>query len=70
MLYITRQAFYDYLRRKEIPWKYQGIVDEMFEILDEDIYNHTYGRYSMYEALKLKHENDANFKAPSERTIL
>lgn len=41
----------------------------MFAILDEDIYNDTYGRYRMYEALKLKHENDANFKVPSERTI-
>ncbi|CUX18684.1 hypothetical protein BN3456_00300 [Clostridium sp. C105KSO13] len=41
----------------------------MFAILDEDIYNDTYGRYRMYEALKLKHDNDANFKVPSERTI-
>lgn len=69
MLDITRQAFYDYLRKKDLPWKYQGIADEMFAILDEDIYNDTYGRYRMYEALKLKHNNDSNFKVPSERTI-
>lgn len=69
MLDITRQAFYDYLRKKDLPWKYQDIADEMFAILDEDIYNDTYGRYRMYEALKLKHDNDSNFKVPSERTI-
>lgn len=41
----------------------------MQAILDEDIYNDTYGRYRMYEALKLKHENDPDFKLPSKRTI-
>lgn len=41
----------------------------MYAILDEDIYNDTYGRYRMHEALKLKYENDPDFYIPSERTI-
>lgn len=41
----------------------------MQAILDEDIYNDTYGRSRMYEALKLRHENDPDFKLPSKRTI-
>ena len=41
----------------------------MYAILDEDLYNDTYGRYRMYQALKLRHENDSDFYIPSERTI-
>lgn len=69
MLDISRQAFYSYLHRKDLPWKYQYIADEMHAILDEDIYNDTYGRYRMHKALKLKHQCNSNFKIPSERTI-
>ncbi|WP_313567639.1 hypothetical protein [Acetoanaerobium noterae] len=38
MLHVSRQAFYDYLKRKDRPWKYQNIADEMFVILKEDIF--------------------------------
>lgn len=69
MLHISRQAFYDYLKRKDRPWKYQPIADEMFAILEEDTCNDTYGRYRMHKALELKHEDDESFKLPSERTI-
>lgn len=69
MLDVSRQAFYDYLRRKDLPWKYQYIADAMYSILEEDLYNDTYGRYRMHEALKLKYANDADFKLPGERTI-
>lgn len=69
VLEISRQAFYNYLARKDFVWKYQYIVDEMHLILEEDLYNDTYGRYRMYEALKLRHENDLDFYIPSERTI-
>ena len=41
----------------------------MEEILREDLYNDTYGRLRMYEALKLRHENDPDFYIPSESTI-
>lgn len=41
----------------------------MHLILQEDLYNDTYGRYRMYEALKLRRENDPDFYIPSERTI-
>lgn len=33
----------------------------MYEILNEDQYNDTYGRYRMYNALKLKHQDDSDF---------
>lgn len=56
------------MKAKDKPWKYQYIADEMLAILDEDICNDTYGRYRMHEAIKLKHENDSDFKLPSERT--
>lgn len=41
----------------------------MYEILNEDQYNDTYGRYRMYNALKLKHQDDSDFYIPGERTI-
>ena len=69
MLGVTRQAFYDYLKRKDRPRKYQYIADDMEEILLEDLYNDTYGRLRMYEALKLRHEDDPEFYIPSESTI-
>lgn len=69
MLKVSRQSFYSYIKRKDRPWKYDYIVDAMYEILNEDVYNDTYGRYRMYEALKLKYENDPEFHVPGERTI-
>lgn len=41
----------------------------MYEILNEDKYNDTYGRYRMFAALKLKHQDDPDFHIPGERTI-
>lgn len=69
VLGVTRQAFYDYLKRKDRPWKYQYIADDMEEILLEDLCNDTYGRLRMYEALKLRHDEDPDFYIPSESTI-
>lgn len=41
----------------------------MYAILDEDLYNDTYGRYRMHKALTLKHEDDKDFHVPGERTV-
>lgn len=41
----------------------------MEEILLEDLCNDTYGRLRMYEALKLRHDEDSDFYIPSESTI-
>lgn len=41
----------------------------MYEILNEDKYNDTYGRYRMFATLKLKHQDDPDFHIPGERTI-
>ena len=41
----------------------------MYKILNEDQYNDTYGRYRMFAALKLKHQDDPDFHIPGERTI-
>lgn len=67
MLNVSRQGFYKYLSNKDKPWKYQPLADAMLEIRDEDIYNDTYGRVRMYQALELKHPEGV--KIPSERTV-
>jgi len=51
-LQVSRQAFYDYLERKDKPWKYQPLADAMRKIHDEDEENADYGRVRMYQALK------------------
>ena len=56
-LEVSRQAFYDYLDRKDKPWKYQALVEEMMKIHNEDEYNDTYGRNRMYMALKMQASN-------------
>lgn len=70
VLDVSRQAFYDYLERKDQPWKYQGLADEILIIHNEDECNDTYGRHRMYEALKLKREaGETNIAVPSEGTV-
>ncbi len=69
VLNVSRQGFYKYLENKDKPWKYQHIADDMYDILDEDIYNDTYGRLRMYQALQLKHENEPDYHLPSEGTV-
>ena len=70
-LQVSRQAFYDYLKRKEKPWKYQPLADAMLEIHDEDEENADYGRIRMYQALKHKEEIGEldDLKIPSEGTV-
>ena len=70
-LQVSRQAFYDYLKRKEKPWKYQPLADAMLEIQDEDEENADYGRIRMYQALKHKEEIGEldDLKIPSEGTV-
>ncbi len=56
-LQVSRQAFYDYLNRREKPWKYQPLADAMQKIHDEDEGNADYGRVRMFQALKYRKEN-------------
>lgn len=65
-LHVTKQGFYWYLRRQDLPWKYEGIAEKMQKIVAEDECNDTYGCYRMYQALKLKSPDD---EIPSERTV-
>lgn len=67
VLKVSRQGFYQYLARRERPWKYQPLADAMLEIHAEDECNDTYGRVRMYQALLLKHPE--NVDIPSERTV-
>ena len=67
VLEVTRQGFYDYLKNRDKPWKYEALAAEMMEILDEDECNDTYGRKRMYQALLLKHSEDESI--PSESTV-
>ena len=65
-LNVTRQGFYWYLKHRDDPWKYEGIVEKMRCIVAEDECNDTYGRCRMYQALKLKYPDK---DIPSERTV-
>ena len=67
VLEVTRQGFYDYLKNRDKPWKYEALAAEMMEIIDEDECNDTYGRNRMYQALMLKHPDSKG--VPGERTV-
>ncbi len=67
VLEVTRQGFYEYLKNRNKPWKYENLAAEMMEILKEDECNDTYGRERMYYALK--NRNSTNVNIPSERTV-
>ena len=67
---VSRQAFYDYLIRKNKSWKYEKLAEEMIKIHNEDEYNDCYGRERMYIALKTKEkEGSIIIYIPSEGTI-
>ena len=69
-LEVSRQAFYDYLKRKDKPWKYKSLADEMMKIHNEDEYNDCYGRERMYLALKQKKASGKiDIDIPSEATV-
>ena len=69
-LEVSRQAFYDYLRRKNKPWKYKALADEMRRIHKEDKENENYGRVRMYQALQYKKElGEIDISIPSEGTV-
>lgn len=67
VLEVTRQVFYEYLRNRDKPRKYEALADEMIEITKEDQCNDTYGREIMHKALLLKHSDDNC--VPSESTV-
>ena len=67
VLDVSRQGFYQYLKNRDKPWKYQDLADAMMEILQEDECNDTYGRKRMYEALLLRKPEGVDI--PSERTV-
>ena len=70
MLKISRQAYYEFLKRRNKAWKYEDIAEKMREIYEEDEYNDTYGRKRMYEALKIKKEAErSDIYIPSEGTV-
>ena len=69
-LEVSRQGFYNYLKYKDKPWKYEVLAAKMIEIREEDEYNDTYGRVRMREALILKKEKTGlEIEIPEERTI-
>lgn len=69
-LKVSRQAFYDYLARKNKPWKYESLAKEMMKIHNEDKYNDAYGRERMYLALQLKKKmGKISIDIPSEGTV-
>ena len=65
-LKVSRQAFYDYLRNKNKPWKHEQLSQLIKNILAEDECNDTYGRGRLHAALRLKYPDE---DIPSERTL-
>ena len=68
---VSRQGFYNHLEAQRKPWKYEALAAEIYEIIDEDECNDTYGRYRMHKALELKKDAEgSNFPyIPHERTV-
>lgn len=71
VLKVSRQGFYYYLENLDKPWKYEALAAKMYEIIDEDECNDTYGRYRMHNALELKRDTEGGEfpYIPHERTI-
>ena len=67
VLNVSRQGFYNYLKNRNKPWKYQALADAMMGILAEDECNDTYGRERMHQALLNKKLEGVHI--PSERTV-
>ena len=65
-LKVSRQAFYDYLRNKNKPWKHEQLAQLIKNILAEDECNDTYGRGRLHAALRLKYPDE---DIPRERTL-
>lgn len=65
-LEVSRQGFYDYLKRKEKPWKHEHLAEQIRFVIADDECNNTYGRKRMAEALRHKFPDE---KLPSESTI-
>ena len=66
-LSVSRQGFYKYLARRNRPWKYRELAEAIREICTEDLYNDTYGRTRMHQALVLKQPQGVQI--PSQRTV-
>lgn len=69
---VSRQGYYEYLKNLDKPYKYAVLAAEMKNIIEEDIYNDTYGYHRMHDALKLKRavSEEKNFPhIPHERTV-
>lgn len=67
---VSRQGFYEYLKYRDKPWKYEFLAAKMIEIREEDEWNDTYGKVRMREALLLKKEIEKlDVEIPKERTI-
>lgn len=67
VLNISRQGFYNYLKNRDKPWKYQSLANAMMEILAEDECNDNYGQKRMHQALLYK--KPEGVRIPSERTV-
>ena len=63
-LQVSRQAFYDYLKRKKKPWKYQPLADAMLKIHAADEENADYGRIRMFQALQYQKEIGSLGRSP------
>lgn len=56
VLRVTPQGYAKYLKAMSRPYKYAALLADMQAILEEDVFNKTYGRRRMYEKLTLDYE--------------
>lgn len=57
-LKVSRQAFYDYLKNRNRPWKHEHLAGLIVAVIAEDECNDTYGRRRIHEALKVKYPEE------------
>jgi hypothetical protein len=71
VLKVSRQGFYYYIESLGKPWKYEALAAKMYEIINEDECNDTYGRYRMHNALEFKRDAEGGEfpYIPHERTV-
>lgn len=56
MLGVTPQGYAKYAQGLTRPYKYAGLLASIQAILEEDIFNKTYGKRRMYEKLRLDYD--------------
>ena len=66
VLDVSPQGYKKYIEASKRPYKYAELLANMQAILDEDIFNKTYGKRRMYEKLQLDYECEHCYNTVAE----